>query len=244
MKEQYVLTIDPVAMERCFLVADILSEDYNRDYTEYGFCGLAAQQKPLHVLATPLLHGQRVTAGSVYQAGQDVFRLREEMNILSKRMGQALVPIAFVHRHPGGCGMSFTDVEFLTGPFIDQVSTVVRLHETRVIQPGEFDCGCREMKRLNRQGPGEGTLGKPMRIEYGICFSLIVNREREFSIDAACKYWCVFCHKPLVSLVPAELCISPKRQLTKKERRKLKRQLVVEIEAKLRFESILADTDW
>ncbi len=232
----YVLSIDPVAMERCFLVADILAEVYEEPYTEYGLIGLATQSKPFHIVATPVLPGQRVTAVSVYQSGHNVFRLRREMHILSERLGQPLVPIAFIHRHPGGCGMSLTDEEFLTGPFVDQVSTVVTLSERRIIQPGDFSCHCEEIERLVQQSLRGNAEREPVTIEYSICFSIIVNREREFSIDAAREQFCPFCKKSTVRLVPANLHVSPGEQLTEGKLRKLRRQLEVEIEAKLQFE--------
>ena len=232
----YVLSFDPVAMERCFLVADILAEVYEELYTEYGLIGLATQSKPFHVVATPVLPGQRVTTVSVYQSGHNVFRLRREMNILSERLGQPLVPIAFIHRHPGGCGMSYTDEEFLTGAFADQVSTVVTLSERRIIQPNDFSCRCEEIERLVQQSLRDNAEREPVTIEYSICFSIIVNREREFSIDAAREQFCPFCKKSTVRLVPATLHISSEEQLTEGKLRKLRRQLEVEIEAKLRFE--------
>jgi len=237
-QSQYVLTIDRLAMERCFIVADILADVYGQDYTEYGLIGLAKQSEPFHIVATPLLHGQQVTDLSVYQAGYDVFRLRDEMDILSKRLGQPLVPIAFIHRHPSSCGMSIIDEQFLTEVFVNQVSTVVTLQEMRIIKPGEFDCSCAEMERLSSQNKETKSFGRQVKIEYGVCFSIIINRDRQFSIDAAKKEWCPFCNKSQVSLASADLRENQKRSLTEEERKKLRKQLEVEIEAKLRFERI------
>jgi len=228
--------MNPVAMERCFLMADILAEVYDEPYIEYGLIGLATESSPFNVVATPVLTGQHVTAGSVYQSGYNVFRLRREMHLLSERLRQPLVPITFVHRHPGSCGMSLTDEKFLTGPFVDQVSTVVALSEKMVVQPDDFNCHCEEIERVTQHSLKGNQERDAVTIEYSICFSTIVNREREFSIDAACKQFCPFCKKSTVRLVPAALRINPGDQLTKAKLGKLRSQLEVEIEAKLEFE--------
>jgi hypothetical protein len=224
-------------------MADIFAEVYDEPYTEYGLIGFATQSNPFHVVTTPVLTGQQVTAGSVYQSGYNVFRLRREMHLLSERLGQSLVPIAFIHRHPGGCGMSMTDEEFLTGPFVDQVSTVVILNEKRLIQPNEFSCCCDEIERLTKQGIKGSEKHESVTIEYGVCFSIIVNREREFSIYAARKKFCPFCQKSTVHLVPAELHIKSGDRLTEGKLYKLRKQLEVEIEAKLEFEKSVK-TEW
>jgi hypothetical protein len=238
----YALSIDYVAMERCFLVADILAEVYDEPYTEYGLIGLGTQSRPFHVVAAPVLPGQRITATSVYQSGYNVFRLRKEVHFLSERMGLSLVPIAFIHRHPGGCGISSIDEEFLTGPFVDQVSTIVALSERRIVRPGDFSC-CEEIEKLIQQ-PHKGKVKlEPVRIDYSVCFSIIVNKEREFSIYAARKQFCPFCQKSTVRLVPAALRISPKDQPTEDELLKRRSQLEVEMEAKLEFERT-AKTEW
>jgi hypothetical protein len=239
----YVLSIDYVAMERCFLVANILAEVYDEPYTEYGLIGLGTQSRPFHIVATPVLPGQRITAASVYQSGYNVFRLRKEVNFLSERMGQSLVPIAFIHRHPGGCGISSIDEEFLTGPFVDQVSTIVALSERRIVRPGDFSCCCEEIERLIQQRHKGNVEREPVGIDYSVCFSIIVNREREFSIYAARKQFCPFCKKSTVRLVPATLHISPKDQSTEDELLKMRSRLEVEMEAKLEFERT-AKTEW
>jgi hypothetical protein len=217
-------------------MADILAEAYDEPYIEYGLIGLATQSNPFNVIATPVLTGQHVTAGSVYQSGYNVFRLRREMRILSERLGQSLVPITFIHRHPGSCGMSLTDEKFLMGPFVDQVSTVVALSEKKVIQVDDFNCHCKGLERITQHNPNDNVKHHSVTIEYSVCFSIIVNREREFSIDAACKQFCPFCKKSTVRLVPAALHINPGDQLTKAKLGKLRSQLEVEIEAKLDFE--------
>ena len=76
----------------------------------------------------------------------------------------------------------------------------------------------------------------PRQIDYGLAFSLVVNREREHAIEAALKQWCPVCQRPSVSLVPARLRLSGVSELTGAERRRLQRALSVEIEAKLQFD--------
>ena len=238
-KSSYVLTIDPIAMERCFLVGEILADDYEQPYLEYGLIGLAAKSEPLHVVATPLLPGQHVTGASVHQAGRDVLRLRRESQRLSERLGVTLVPIAFVHRHPIGCDvMSSVDEEFLLGPLVDQVATVIVLSEKRLVRRGEFDCDCWKTKHPYKRGGNARTSRGTVRVEHGVAFSIIVSTfgDRMFSVHSAQKQWCPWCHRSVVRLVPAELHISPNRQLTAGERHKLRRALEIEIEAKLAFD--------
>lgn len=240
-KTQYVLSIDSVAFARCFIVSDILAEMVGHEQAEYGLVGLAAKQDPFYVLATPLLHNQHVTAASVHQAGRDVFRLRDEMQILSKRLKKPLVPTAFIHRHPYAVGMSSIDAEFITSVFIDQVCTSVTRQENRTIQTGEFSCGCTEIGKLSQKHATTRTIRKTAQIVFGVCFSLIVNRERQFSIDAVRKEWCPFCKKPQVSLVSAALHVRPQRKLAEDELDKLRRHLEIEIEAKVKFERTYAN---
>jgi hypothetical protein len=220
-------------------MADIFAEEYDDPYSEYGLIGLSTQSKPFHVVSTPILTGQQVTAGSVYQSGYNVFRLRREVDLLSERFGQPLVPISFIHRHPGGCGISLTDEKFLTGSFVAQISTVVILSEKRTIQPDDFNCYCEGIERLIQRNLKNNAECEPVTIEYGVCFSIIVNREREFSIYAARKQFCPFCNGSTVSLVPATLHICPANDLTEDKLSKMRSQLEVEIEAKLEFEQSL-----
>jgi hypothetical protein len=139
-KPRPILYIKPEALERCFLVANILEQVFERPNLEYGLIGLARKDDPLHVVATPLLPGQYVNAATVFLPGHNVFRLRSEMANLSKRLGP-LLPIAFIHRHLGGCLMSSIDDEFLP-VLADQVSTAFVKQEFREILQGEFDCDC------------------------------------------------------------------------------------------------------
>jgi hypothetical protein len=233
--EPYVLTVEPIAMERCFLVADILAEIYNQEHLEYGLIGLATQANPFHVVATPLLPRQQISYCSVHVRGNDVFRIRREMDILSKRMGQPLVPITFIHRHPGACGMSSIDSEFLR-VFIDQVSAVYTLEDRREVGPEELDCHCIRIRQKSQRH----SMHRPARIEYSVCFSLVVNRRREISIDAVRKQWCPFCHKPSVKFVDSKLDINTKLYIADNERDKLKKHLEVEIEAKVIFDRKLS----
>ncbi len=233
-KPEYVLSISPAALERCFLTADILAQLYEQPHAEYGLLGLAAESSPLQIIATPLLH-QFVTSASVYQPGSEFLSLRREIEILSKRHGSALVPIAFIHRHPGQCFLSSVDEEFLTGTLIDQVAAVVTFREIRNIRPREFACRCMRTMAHNGRNKRNSQPAKAFRIEYGLCFSIVVNSKRDFAVYAARKQWCPFCEKPAVSIVPAALRIRPQRQLDQKEQQKLKSLLEVEIEAKIKF---------
>ena len=110
---EVLLSFDPLVLERCYLVADILHDEFAESYMEYGLLGLADESKPFHVVATPLLVGQNVTTASVEQPGRQVLRMREEMETLSHRMQRQLVPIAFIHRHPSCCEASATDDAFI-----------------------------------------------------------------------------------------------------------------------------------
>ena len=85
-KSVYELSCDPRALEKCFLVADILADCYGKPYVEYALAGLADRTRPFHLLKTVVLPGQEVTSACVYQSGFNVFRLREEAAVLSKRL--------------------------------------------------------------------------------------------------------------------------------------------------------------
>ena len=233
MAEQttYQLSIDESVLERCFLTADILAETYGHPKTEYGMIGMARQSEPFRIIAAPLLPGQQVSPSQVYQRGHHVMAMRQETEALALQMGEPLVPISFIHRHPGPCGMSETDEKFLTGVLIDQVSTVITLNENRPVLPGEFPCGC--MADCAPQSTDERA-GKPVVIEYGLCFSIIVNRERELSIDAARKQWCPACNQSAVRIVPAALQVD-EHEVPDSARRQIRSQLSLEIAAKILF---------
>ena len=241
MKTQtaYVLSIEYIAIERCFLVAEILSAKYGRDYTEYGLLGLSLRERPFHVIATPLLPGQTVTAGSVHQSGHHVFRLKNEMCELSKKLGQPLMPITFIHRHPGACDLSSIDEEFLTKVFIDQVATTQNLREVRVVEPAGFQCGCRESEQYSLRIQRNAKSLKPVTVEYGVCFSIVVNGEHQYSVVAAKKRWCPFCHSSRAALIDAKLEVVSSRKLTSRQSKQLRKELEVEIEAKVAFEDTL-----
>ena len=146
---------------------------------EYGLLGLADESDPLHVVATPLLVGQSVTAASVEQPGRQVLRMRDEMKMLSDRLGRRLVPIAFIPRHPSSCDASLTDGEFLRGVFVDQVSTVVSFEEVLWIDATDPPCACPEMRQLFERSLGQGNGRVEIQSEFGMAFSLIVNRQRD-----------------------------------------------------------------
>ena len=233
-KREYVLSINPAALERCFLTSDILAQLYEKPDAEYGLLGLAEESWPLQIIATPLLH-QFVTSASVYQPSSEFLSLRREIEILSQRHGSALVPMAFIHRHPGQCYLSAIDVDFLTGTLIDQVAAVVTFEESRNIRPGEFACRCTKLMTHISRNIRNPRPAEKFKIEYGLCFSIIVNGKRDFAVYAARKQWCPFCDMPTVQIVPAALRIRPESPLEPEEQQKLKRLLEIEIEAKIKF---------
>jgi hypothetical protein len=229
------LSFDPLALERCYLVADILDEEFAKPYLEYGLLGLADESNPLHVVATPLLVGQSVTPGSVEQPGRQVLRMRDEMEMLSHRMRRRLVPIAFIHRHPSSCDASLTDDEFLRGVFIDQVSTVVSFEEVQWIDAGDPPCVCPGVRRLLEGSLGHGNGLVELQSEFGLAFSLIVNRERDHRLYAVRKATCPFCDQSAVSDVPARIDPDPRFLASALDRAAMRSHLVQEIQAKISF---------
>jgi hypothetical protein len=118
------LSFSARALERCFLAADVLRDEFGQPRMEYALLGLSAARRPFHVLATPLLCGQHATPSTVVQRGRDVLRMRAEIERLSRRCGRRLRPVVFIHRHNGSCEASQTDRDFLRGVFVDQLSTL------------------------------------------------------------------------------------------------------------------------
>ena len=229
---ELVLSFDPMALERCYLAADILYEDHGESRLEYALLGLSSETDPFNVVATPLLPDQRVTEGSVEQSGHGVFRLRREIDRLSDRTGRRLVPIAFVHRHPSQCDASSTDKTFLAGVFIDQVATVVSFEEVRRIGPGP-GCGCVGMERMRHEVASGRGGERRIRLEYGICFSLIVNQERDHRLYAVRKDTCPLCGTSAVRYVPARLARAWRGTLSPMQREVMREQLAREMAAKL-----------
>ena len=228
----YSVTFEPAALARCFLLADVFDACFREPRTEYGLLGLAFADDPYRVVLCPLLPGQHVTNGSVHQAGHDVALMRREVESLSQQAGRKLVPIAFVHRHPAGCGMSDIDRTFLESVFVEQVSTVVTHRATRLLKPSDLACDCllRSHKGLDSRSDDKLVAAE---IEYSVAFSLIVNRKREHSIHTVEKRWCPVCDRAQVSQVPAVLVRSTKRPLTRHERLRMLFELEAEIRAKV-----------
>ncbi len=231
------LSFDALALERCFLAADILAEDFASPKSEYALLGLATEDDPFHVIATPLLSGQRVTISTVEQSGHDVLQMRREIEALSARMQRRLVPIAFVHRHPGPCTASQVDHEFLTGVFIDQVSTAIGWTEAIPIGPGQPRCRCAGAQQLWRDTAFTGGVIRNLHLEYAVCFSLIVNREREYEIYAARCDSCPMCGRREVREIPARLEGAGRQGLSTQQRDALRRRLAVEIAEKVVFDT-------
>ena len=231
-----VLAFDALALERCFLASDILHDDYGDPKSEYALLGLASEDDPFRVIATPLLPGQHVTPSTVDQSGHGVLRLRREIQALSERMRRRLVPISFVHRHPGDCEASAVDREFLRGVFIDQVSTAISWREPAQVEAERPPCGCPEMQRLWREALCTRGVGRQLRLECALCFSLIVNRERDHRLYAARCETCLLCGRRQVREVPARLAIDAGLPLSERQRRLLRERLAGEIAAKVVFE--------
>ncbi|MBI4718246.1 MAG: hypothetical protein HY763_10605 [Planctomycetes bacterium] len=229
------ISFAPEALERCFAVAQVLAEVYDRPEVEYGLVGLAAQSRPFHVLATPLLAGQEVGAASVHQPGCQVLSMRREISALSEGLGLTLVPIAFIHRHPHGCTPSAIDDEFLAGPFIDQVSTVVSFRESTTINPGHSHYGCLSRRALSQPAPVPKADDARLEVEWSVAFSLIVNGRRDHHLYAVRKERCPYCTEGSTRFVAAELAVSPDRALPPQERRRIREELVSEIAVKVRF---------
>jgi rRNA maturation protein Nop10 len=233
---EVLLSFDPVALERCYLVADILHDEFAESFVEYGLIGLADQTEPFHVVATPLLVGQSVTAASVEQPGRQVLRMRDEMESLAHRMQRTLVPIAFIHRHPSSCDASTTDEVFLHGVFVDQVSTVVSFEEIRPVDEVDPPCSCPGVHRLLRNSPSERGGAIELRSEYAIAFSLIVNRERDHRIYAVRRAICPFCGESALVEVPARIAPDSRFPVSGPDREALRGPLAREIREKIRFD--------
>lgn len=230
-----VLSLEPKALARCFLVADIMEDIYGEPLVEYGLIGLADRACPLHVVETPLLPGQSVTVSSVDQPGADVLRMHREIQALARKRNSPLIPITFIHRHPGACRPSTTDLEFLSGVFIDQISTA---HTFQEVLPGEReDLLCR---KCVTSMPGRSRRsfqfnGSTVELEFAVCFSLIVNKEREYSITAVRKEFCPACGSGQIRYVPAEMAVRPQQSLTTYDLDELRKALELEIAAKVQF---------
>jgi hypothetical protein len=203
----YTLSILDSAMESCFGLADTLAERYGLPFVEYGFLGLSSDDAPLRVVYAMLLPGQTVSDQSVYVPGRHVFgSLRSEVDSLSQRVGQRLVPIAFIHRHPTvDISLSEIDREFLMHSFLNQVAAVVTFREDLPLDVAT-DGPCRP-GTTSSQGSVTPRLSDPVLTEYAVAFSLIVHRRRGLAAHAARKIWCPRCGRPQTHMVPAAVHI-------------------------------------
>jgi hypothetical protein len=226
------LSFEPLALERCFVAADVLHDAFGESQMEYALLGLSTEQDPFRVVETPLLPGQHVTTSTVVQSGRQVLRMRGEIDRLSRRMRQPLRPIAFIHRHPGSCHPSRTDVAFLRGVFVDQVFTASSFEDVRLV--GARDgCSCPRMRALQEALAGTGAR---FRSPCGVAFSLIVNRERDHSLFAVCKRMCPACGRAEVLDAPVRLAVDPQPRASSFGRQALRRSLEAEIRAKIHFD--------
>jgi hypothetical protein len=230
-----VLRFEPEALERCYATASIVDERFGRPPFEYALLGLAPATDPLRVVATPLLPRQRVTPSSVEQPGRGVFAMRREIEALSERQGRQLVPICFIHRHPGSCNPSVIDLEFLTGPLLRQLSTRVRFDG---LDPDDPYCDACWTPAPGGAGPDESP-GSVARLgsRTGLAFSLIVNAAREHQIYAATRTECSVCKGPAIRFLAARLAIDGAAPWSRHERALCQASLREEIAAKIEFTS-------
>jgi hypothetical protein len=236
LDSEVLLSFDPEAIERCYRVADILHDDFKAPYMEYALLGLSTESNPFHVVETPLLRGQSVTSASVKQPGRQVLRMRKEIETLSHRTQQQLLPIVFIHRHPSCCDASPTDETFLRGVFVDHVFTAIAFEEVRIVEATERHCDCPGMQRLFRESSVDGKGPVTLRNECGIAFSLIVNREREYRLYGVRKSMCPFCDRAEVHSVPARLASGPQGWISPLDRVLLQRRLERDIRNRISFE--------
>jgi hypothetical protein len=229
------LSIDPSAFERCFVTGQILAEDYEQAGMEFGLLGLSALDDPLHVLATLLLSGQRVTPVSVEQSGHAVLHMRREIAALSNRMGRQLVATTFIHNHNGSPDASITDDEFLTGPFVDQVSTAVAFVEVLPVNTADLHCDCATGELCWRERVANSLYPDMVRIEFSLAFSLIITRQRDHRLYAARKDHCTQCRRSRVRFVPARLALDATQLISNAELEAMRELLRREIAEKVEF---------
>ncbi len=233
--EKVGLRFEPEALERCYAIADVLDEDFDRPLTEYALLGLSLASDPLRVIATPLLPRQRVTPASVEQRGRGVLAMRREIEALSARLREPVVPIVFIHRHPGSCIASDTDLTFLYGPFLSQLSTVVRFDG---LFPGDLRCSpCQaDFPTVSAPVVDPGTGLRPGD-RFGLAFSLIVNAQRKHRIYAAARIDCPTCGCGRVCPLDARLAEDSGAPWSQGDSTLLHSQLREEILRRLEFSS-------
>jgi hypothetical protein len=235
---ELLLSFHPLALARCFLVAEILAEEFDEPSMEYGMLGLADERAPFHVLATPLLVGQSVTPSRVEQPGRQVLRMRDEVDGLSRRMQRKLVPITFIHRHNGPCLASSTDHNFLRGVFINQVSTVVSLNGTRRFDAESPPCTCAEVWKRFEDAREKNRGSVRLASEYSVAFSLIVNQMRQHEIYVVRKSTCLYCMRSEACDLSARITPDPEAVLEAPVDPGVRAEIAREIEEKIQFKSV------
>jgi hypothetical protein len=229
-----VMWIDPTALERCFQVADLVDELFGRPDIEFAMLGLAARSCPLHVVATPLLWGQEVSMIGVYQSGHNVLRMRAEIATLAARLGQPLIPVAFIHSHHcGECAASAVDHDFLSRVFINHVAPLAAFRCIRRVRRGQSWCDCLPASpRRDRSSRDQGRWAY-VPVEYSVAFSLIINRSRDRRLYAVRQEICPSCGTERIFEIPAQMIISPERTLSEAECECIRTQLRPEFLAKI-----------
>jgi hypothetical protein len=224
-----VITFDRVAWERTFLTADLLGTAFGLPSTEYGLLGFSTEEDPLHVVATPLLPGQRATESSIFAAGASVLAMRHEVTALSQRLGQRLVPLCFVHRHNGSTRASRVDHAFLKGTFVHQVAAALTFRTVEPAYLGRRCAVCAGNATGDVPGQPEGW------VEYALALSLVVNDRREHSIYALRRDYCAHCGRGQDRYVPVEVRV-PGPPLPPDRLQAVAGSLRTEIRAKMEFD--------
>ena len=126
--------------------------------------------------------------------------------------------------------------------FSDTVSSLLWFKKIRKLNIEDFDCDCLRLRNPER-GVLESNQICRKAIEYSMCFSLVVNRERMAELTVVEKRYCAYCGTPSVRIENAKVCISPKERLSSRQLQRLRRALEVEIEAKVKVTLPLAATE-
>jgi hypothetical protein len=227
------LSVAWLAWEKCFVVADVLRR-LGAPNVEYALLGAADEKDPGQVNTMLLLQGQEVAPDAVRVSGHQVLAAVSELRRLGRDREIRLVPVVFVHRHLGGCGMSATDVEFLGSVFIHQVATV---HPSPQSVPHDaVGCGC--LHKPHVALPCSRALidaARVRRVSSVAAFSLIVNGSGEFALHGARKFWCRGCGRSRVEAVPVQLALVGARSPSAAERAALRTQVEQEVMERIRL---------
>jgi hypothetical protein len=162
--------------------------------------------------------------------------MRREIATLSNRVGRQLIPTTFIHKHNGSPEASKTDVDFLLGPFVDQVSTAIAFVEVFPVNSVDLDCQCAAGGSICPGRVMNGLNHEMVRIESSFAFSLIITERREYRLYAARKNHCTQCRMSSVHFGRAQLVVDANHVISNAKleamRELLRRELAQKIEAK------------